>query len=44
MWMSEDGSYIGVDGGCVFGGQLNVIVIVISEKREVLERYFEKKI
>lgn len=42
MWISEDGSYIGIDGGCVFGGQLNAIVI--SEKGEVLERYFEKKI
>ena len=42
MWMSDDDSYIGVDGGCVFGGQLNAIVI--SEKGDVLERYFEKKI
>lgn len=41
IWISEDGSYIGIDGGCVFGGQLNGIVI--SEKGEVLERYFEKK-
>lgn len=23
IWISDDGKYIGIDGGCVFGGQLN---------------------
>lgn len=23
IWISNDGKYIGIDGGCVFGGQLN---------------------
>lgn len=26
-WISEDGHYVGIDGGCVFGGQLNALRI-----------------
>ncbi|MGM9925021.1 MAG: metallophosphoesterase family protein [Bacillus sp. (in: firmicutes)] len=37
IWISKDKSYICVDGGCVFGGQLNAIVI--SDQGEVLEEY-----
>lgn len=27
IWVSEDGKYIAIDGGCVFGGQLNAVLI-----------------
>ncbi|WP_042348777.1 metallophosphoesterase family protein [Bacillus massiliigorillae] len=40
IWVSRDGSYIGIDGGCVFGGQLNAIVI--NEKGVILEHYSVK--
>lgn len=37
IWLSEDRKYIGVDGGCYMGGQLNGLHI--SETGEVLNRY-----
>lgn len=37
IWMSKDQSYICIDGGCAFGGQLNAIVI--DGKGEILEKY-----
>lgn len=27
IWVSEGGKYIAIDGGCVFGGQLNAVLI-----------------
>ncbi|MBD3107481.1 serine/threonine protein phosphatase [Bacillus sp. AGMB 02131] len=39
VWVSEDGSYIGIDGGYIFGGQMNAIII--DERGEVLASYFE---
>lgn len=37
IWLSEDKRYIAVDGGCVYGGQLNGLLL--SEDGEVLETY-----
>lgn len=40
VWISEDGKYIGIDGGSCYGGQLNALFI--SEKGEILNTYYEK--
>ncbi|MED2945442.1 metallophosphoesterase family protein [Bacillus swezeyi] len=37
IWISKCGTYIDIDGGAVFGGQLNAIVI--NDKGEILEKY-----
>ncbi|MED2737250.1 metallophosphoesterase [Bacillus toyonensis] len=37
IWESPCGSKTGIDGGCVFGGQLNAIVI--NDNREILHQY-----
>ena len=39
VWISEDGSYIGIDGGYSFGGEMNAIVI--DDRGEILASYFE---
>lgn len=36
-WISEDKTYIGIDGGCAYGGQLNGIVI--DENGQIAEMY-----
>lgn len=36
-WISEDKTYIGIDGGCAYGGQLNGIVI--DENGQIVETY-----
>lgn len=38
IWMSSCGSYIGIDGGCAYGGQLNALLI--SEQGEILDTFF----
>ena len=38
IWMSEDGKYIAIDGGCYFSGRLNAILI--SDCGKVLETFF----
>ncbi|MEK4426466.1 metallophosphoesterase family protein [Solibacillus sp. FSL K6-1523] len=40
VWMSENGKFIGIDGGCCYGGQLNALFI--SDKGEVLNTFYEK--
>ena len=40
IWISEENKYIGIDGGCVFGGQLNGIVI--TGQGEIVARYYVK--
>lgn len=40
IWKSECGLYIGIDGGCAYGGQLNGLLI--SEDGEVLAEYVVK--
>ncbi|ATP41325.1 diadenosine tetraphosphatase [Solibacillus sp. R5-41] len=40
IWISEDCKYIGIDGGCCYGGQLNALHI--SEKGEILNSFYEK--
>ncbi|NUJ16783.1 serine/threonine protein phosphatase [Bacillus glycinifermentans] len=37
IWISECGTYVDIDGGAVFGGQLNAIII--NDKGEILEKY-----
>lgn len=37
VWVSEDRLYIGIDGACAYGGQLNGILI--DEKGDLLESY-----
>lgn len=37
VWKSPCGSKIGIDGGCVYGGQLNAIVI--NDNCEILRQY-----
>ena len=37
VWISEDKLYIGIDGACAYGGQLNGILI--NEAGELLETY-----
>lgn len=37
IWMSPCGSYIGIDGGCAYGGQLNALLI--SEQGEILDTF-----
>lgn len=38
VWVSEDGKYVAIDGGCYFSGRLNAILI--SEQGNVLEKFF----
>lgn len=40
VWISKDGSYIGIDGACAYGGQLNGILI--SEEGQLIETYTVK--
>lgn len=40
IWVSEDGKYVGIDGGCYFSGQLNGLVI--SEKGEIFQVTYVK--
>lgn len=40
IWMSKCGTYIGIDGGCAYGGQLNGLVI--SEDGKVQKEYVVK--
>lgn len=35
IWVSREGDKVGVDGGCVFGGQLNAVVF--NEKGDILK-------
>lgn len=37
IWVSPSGTYIGIDGGCAYGGQLNALLI--SEQGEVLNTF-----
>lgn len=37
IWVSEDGKYIGIDGGCVFGGQLNALLI--TQEGKIVDQY-----
>lgn len=37
VWTSQDKTYIGIDGACAYGGQLNGILI--NDSGELLERY-----
>lgn len=37
IWVSEDGKYIGIDGGCVFGGQLNALLI--TKEGTIIHQY-----
>ncbi len=37
VWVSEDKRYIGIDGGCVYGGQLNGVLL--SDEGELLKTY-----
>lgn len=37
IWFSPCGTYIGIDGGCAYGGQLNALLI--SEQGEVLDTF-----
>ena len=39
IWISPCQSYIGIDGGCAYGGQLNALLI--SEQGEILETFVE---
>lgn len=41
IWVSKDKSYICIDGGCVFKGQMNAIVI--NEDGKILDQYAVKK-
>lgn len=40
VWVSADKKYIGIDGGCAYGGQLNAVLI--STKGEVIETFSVK--
>lgn len=40
IWVSEDHTYIGIDGGCVFGGQLNGVLL--TEQGKIIETYSVK--
>lgn len=40
IWINEDRTYIGIDGGCVFGGQLNAILL--TEQGTILDMYSVK--
>lgn len=40
IWINETGDYIGIDGGCAYGGQLNGVLL--NEAGEVLETYVVK--
>ncbi|MGN1387154.1 MAG: metallophosphoesterase family protein [Bacillus sp. (in: firmicutes)] len=37
IWMSEDYSYVNIDGGCAYGGQLNAVVV--NENGEIEQTY-----
>lgn len=37
VWVSEDGKYIGIDGSCAYGGQLNALVL--NMRGEILETH-----
>lgn len=40
IWISDDGTYIGIDGGSVFGGQLNAVQL--DEEGTLLNTYYVK--
>lgn len=40
VWVSEDHTYIGIDGGCVYGGQLNGVLL--TDQGEIVETYSVK--
>ena len=40
IWVSLDRKYIGIDGGCVFGGQLNGVLL--TDQGEIIETYSVK--
>lgn len=40
VWVSADKKYIGIDGGCAYGGQLNAVLV--SDKGEVIENFSVK--
>ncbi|WP_050614988.1 metallophosphoesterase family protein [Bacillus testis] len=40
VWISENGSYIGIDGGSVYGGQLNGVVL--TDKGRIVQCFAEK--
>ena len=42
IWISEDKTYIGIDGGCAYGGQLNAILI--NDEGELLQKYHVKEV
>lgn len=37
VWVSNDRTYIGIDGACAFGGQLNAVLL--TEQGELVETY-----
>ena len=37
IWISPCGTYIGIDGGCAYGGQLNALLI--SEQGDILDTF-----
>lgn len=37
IWISPGGKYIGIDGGCAYGGQLNALFI--SEQGEIIDMF-----
>ncbi|MEK4532102.1 metallophosphoesterase family protein [Solibacillus sp. FSL K6-1554] len=40
IWLSADKKYIGIDGGCAYGGQLNAVLL--SNKGEIIETFSVK--
>lgn len=40
IWVSENRKYIGIDGGCVFGGQLNALLL--TDQGEIVGTYSQK--
>lgn len=42
IWLSEDGQYIGIDGGCVFDGQLNALRICKNGRIAGIEKEFKR--
>lgn len=41
IWVSEDRKYIAIDGGCVFNGQLNAVLL--NEQGEILDTFSAKE-
>lgn len=39
-WVKKDGTFIGIDGGCCFGGQLNAVVL--NGEGKIIKKYVEK--